>query len=74
MTNLLPDNKLVALPKLKASADNNVIVLQLVKFLFDRVKNMMPKGEITSNQYFLHFFQKVFLPQGVKNNHCMMQG
>ena len=57
----LPDDKIIALSKLKAFASNNIIVGQMVQFLFDRIENIVGKGENAGYQHFLLFpqcFQK----------------
>ena len=41
---------------MKEFEDDNFIVAQMVKFLFDRVENIMGKGE---NRGYLHFLLQV---------------
>ena len=41
----LPDEKILALPKLEAFADDNFIVAQMVQFFSDRSENIVGKGE-----------------------------
>ena len=41
----LPDEKNLALSRLKAFADDNFIEAQAVQFPFDRVENVVGKGE-----------------------------
>ena len=60
--NPLPDDKILALSKLKAIADDKVNVIQMLHFIFyDRVENIVGQGENTGCQHFLLFpqcFQK----------------
>ena len=53
--NPLSDDKIVALAKLKAFADDNFIVTQTVQFLFERLQNVVGKGENASYQHFILF-------------------
>ena len=61
--NPVPDDKILPLSKLKAFADDNFDVAQIVKFFSSRVeKNIVEKGENAGFQHFLLFpqcFQKV---------------
>ena len=45
----------------------------MVQILFDRVENIVAKGENASNQHFLHFTQ-CFLPGFAKQWHCAVKG
>ena len=61
VNNPLPDDKILALSKLKAFADDNFDADQMAQFFFDRLENMMEKGENAGYQHFLLFpscFQK----------------
>ena len=51
--NPLPNNTILALSKLKAFADDNFYLAQMVQFLFDREENILRKGENTGFQHFL---------------------
>ena len=42
--NSLPDDKILALSKLKAFADNKINVAQNIKFVFHKVENIAGKG------------------------------
>ena len=46
--------------KLKAFADDNLNVVQMIKFVFERVKSIVRKAEKTDNQY-LSFSDYVFI-------------
>ena len=49
--------------KFKAFADDNLNVAKMAKFDFDRVENIVGKGENAGKQHFLHVsqcFQKFF--------------
>ena len=55
--------------KLKAFADNNLYVAQMMIYFFDRVENIVRKGENADYQHFLLFpqcFQKFFLSGLIK--------
>ena len=49
------DDKILDLSKLKAFADDNFIVAQMVQFFSDRVESIAGKGENAGYQYFLLF-------------------
>ena len=53
--NSLPNDEILALSKLKVFADNNLHRVQLMEFLFNRIENIMGKGENAGNQHFLLF-------------------
>ena len=55
--NLLSDDIILALSKLKALTDDDLIMAQMAQFFFDMVENIMGKGENTDNQHFLLFPQ-----------------
>ena len=48
-------DKILALTKMKAFADNKIIVTQKSKFLLGRVENIVGKGENAGYQHFLLF-------------------
>ena len=43
--NSLPDDKILVWSKLKAFADDKTKVLKMMTFVFDRVENIVGKGE-----------------------------
>ena len=53
----LPDDKILPLSKLRAFADDNFSVAQIAKFFFNRVENIVEKGENAGFQHFLLFPQ-----------------
>ena len=57
----LPDDKILALSKFKAFADDNIIVAHMVKFLFERVENIVGKGKkgLPAFSTFPHFFNRL---------------
>ena len=55
--NSLSHNKILDWPKLKAFADDNLNVARMVISLYDRVQNIMGKGENAGYQHFLLFLQ-----------------
>ena len=55
---------------MKAIADDNFIVAQMVRFLLDKIENIIEKGEYFGYQHFLLFqqcFQRAF-PKGHKKS------
>ena len=59
--NSLPNDKTLDVTKLKAFADDKINVTQMMIPVFDRVENIVGKGENAGNQHFLLFpqcFQK----------------
>ena len=64
--NPLPDNKILDWSKLKAFADDKLNVTKIIISVFDRVENIVGKGEIacTSNFSFSHNVFKRLLSQG----------
>ena len=72
----LSDDKILALSKMEALADDDFIVSQKVQFLVKRVEIIVGKGENACYKYFLLFqqcFQKVFR-RGAESLHCGLQG
>ena len=55
MFNSLPNDKMLDLSKLKASTDNKINVAENVKFVVERVENIVGKGKNTSYRHFLLF-------------------
>ena len=55
MLNPLPDDKILGLPKLKASADDKYNVTQNVKVVFHKIENIVEKEENAGYQHFLLF-------------------
>ena len=64
----LPDDKILALSKLKAFADNNFSVVQMAQTFLHRIENGVGKGEKAGYQHFSfsHNVLKGFFPGGVK--------
>ena len=63
--NSLPNHKILNWSKLKAFADDKIKVLEMTIFVFDRVKDIVEKGENAVYQHFLLFqqcFQRAFYP------------
>ena len=62
LLNSLPKDKIFDVTKLKAFADEKIIIAQMMISVFDRVENIVEKGENAGNQHFLSFpimFSKV---------------
>ena len=55
--NPLPNDKFLDLTKLKAFADNNLNVANMMNFLYDRAENTVEKGENAGYQHFLLLLQ-----------------
>ena len=55
----LPDDKIIDLPKLKALTDDKLNVAQMLELFFNRLENILGKGENANNQHFL-FSQNVY--------------
>ena len=61
--NPLPNDKILLQSKLKAFADNKLKVIQLAKFVMDKIENIVGKEENAGYQHFLllpQCFQKAF--------------
>ena len=61
--NSLPNNKIFDRSKLKAFADDKIDVIEKLKIVLGRIKNIVGKGENAGYQHFLlfpHSFQKAF--------------
>ena len=52
---LLPNDKILDVNKFKALADDKINVAQMMIFVFDRVENIVGKGENAGHQHFLLF-------------------
>ena len=64
-TNPLPNDKTLDLTKLKAVADNKIVVYQIIKFFLNCLENIFGKGENAGYQHFL-FFPECFLKPSFK--------
>ena len=67
--NSLPYNKFLDWSKLKAFADNKINVIEKLKFVLQRIGNIVRKGENAENQHFLLYpqcFQKPSLSGSLK--------
>ena len=68
-TNSLPNDKILDRSKLKTFTDDNIKVLKMMIFVFDKAENIVEKGENAGNQHFLLFpqcFQRAFYPGSLK--------
>ena len=74
--NPFPHDKILDQTKLKALADDNFNETKMVIFVFDRVGNIVGKGEIacTNNFSFSHNVFKRLLSQDIKRSHCVGMG
>ena len=61
VTNSIPNDKILDCSKLKAFVDDKIEVLKMMIFVFDRVKNIVGKGENAGFQHFFSFSYNVFL-------------
>ena len=67
--NSLPNNKILDLTKFKTFADNKIILIQKLKFMLERVENIVGKSENAGYRHFLFFpqcFQKLSFPEVLK--------
>ena len=55
--NFIPNTKILYWLKLKAFADDKIKVTKMMIFVFDRVENIVGKGETAGYQHFLIFPQ-----------------
>ena len=55
--NSLPDNKILDMSIFKAFADDKIILTQKLKFVLERVENIVGKGENADYKHFLLFQQ-----------------
>ena len=55
--NSLPSAKILDVTKLKAFADDKINVAQMIVSVFDRIGNIVGKGENAGYQHFLLFLQ-----------------
>ena len=65
----LPNDNILDLSKLKAFADDKINVTQKLKFVFERVENIVGKGENAGYQHFLlipQCFQKASFSGSLK--------
>ena len=65
MVNSSPNDKVLDWSQLKAFANDNLNVYQKLKFAFERIENIVRKGENASYQHFLllpQCFQKLSFP------------
>ena len=73
--NCLPNDKILDLSKLKALADEKIIVRENLKSGLGRVENIEGKGETVGYLHFLlfpHFFSNGFFPRVLKSRHCVV--
>ena len=69
MFNSLPNDKILDWSKLKAFADDKTNTTKELKFVLERVKNIVGKGENAGYQHFLlfpQFFQKAAFKEVLK--------
>ena len=72
--NSSPNDKNVDLSKLKVFPDDNLNVVQRMKFVFDRVENILGRRENVGFQHLLlfpHCFPKGFFLNVVKTRDCL---
>ena len=55
--NSLPDEKILDWSKLKACADNKLMVAKIMIYVFDSIENIVGKGENSGYQHFILFPQ-----------------
>ena len=74
--NYLPDDKSLDWSKLKAFADDKFKLAQMMNFVFDRVENIVGKGEnagFSALSLFPTMFSKAFFLGVVKSWDCVKE-
>ena len=74
--NLLPNDKILDQSKLKATADNTLKVIQIARFVLEKIENIVEKEENAGYQHFLLFpqcFQKSLSLGLLKSGLCSKQ-
>ena len=72
----LPNNKMLDMSNFKAFADDKIILAQKLKFVLEKVENIVGKGEkcwLPPFSPFPTMFSKAFFPRGLKNQDCMVK-
>ena len=67
--NPLPNDRILNWPKFKAFGDNKMKLAMMIIFVFDRIENILGKGENAGYQHFLllaQFFLKAFSAELLK--------
>ena len=70
----LPNDENLDLSKLKAFAEDILHLTEMMKYVFERVENIVGKGENAGYQHFLHFplcFQKASFAGSLTHSHTM---
>ena len=74
--NSVPNNEILDWSKLKAFADNKIKLANMMIFAFERVENIVGKGENAGHQHFILFiqcFQKAFHLRSLKSWDCVVE-
>ena len=73
--NSLPNDAILGMSKFKASSDDKFGVAEIMGFVFERLANIVGKGENAGNQHFLFFLQwyQDFLPWVVESRDCVVK-
>ena len=68
MINSIPNDKILDCSKLKAFAKDKINLAKMMIYVFDRIENIVGKGENAGYQHFLLFlcFQKAYFSGSVK--------
>ena len=74
--NLLPNDKILDLSKLKAFAEDKIKVTEKMKFALEMTENIVGKGGNADYQHFLLFPQyfQDFIFKVVKSHDCVIKG
>ena len=73
--NPLPDNKILALTKLEAFADDKLNEIQIIELVFHGVENIVGKGMLVTSIFpFPTMFSRYFFLRAVKRRQCMAKG
>ena len=75
MLNPFPHDKILNQTKLKVFADDKLSVTKIIIPVYDRVENIVGKGEIACKQFLLPtMFSKGFFLRLVQRCHCVRMG
>ena len=72
--NILPNDKIKALSKFTAFADNNIIMTQKLKLCWGKHAGKKRKCWSPAFSPFPTMFSKVFFSRGVKSRNCVVKG
>ena len=74
--NRLPNKKIMNMTKFKAFAEDKLNVAEMIVYIYDRIENIVGKGENAGHQHFLLFpqsFQKPSFSEPLSRD-CVVKG